>query len=205
MKTSPVRCLAALALTFSIAACSTRAAGPTRTRETAGTPSPSPTKRTVSTIGTSNPAAVLPPVQRISPSSFSKNGVLFEVFAYSRMSCLKFKIQITSDRPIPPTPQDNTFEPVEQLRFLNGSSGEPLIVILEGRGGGGGGGAPGTPYLLSRDFLFDVKAPLPIPAIIALVTFHPSLGLSGPVRFDIQPTVRPNLGCPQLPPTTPEG
>jgi hypothetical protein len=51
---------------------------------------------------------------------------------------------------------------------------------------------------------YDVKSS-PLPAdVVALVTFHEALGISQPVRFDLKPTARPNMYCPQLPATTPE-
>lgn len=207
MKIICIDILAALALAFSTAACSTRVALPAEVGEITVTPAPSPTKTSVPTMGTSFPgSAMLPSIKRLSPSSFTKDGATFEAIAYVRESCLKFEIQITSDYPIPSPSQGASFEPVDELKFYSGSTGAPLVSTLVGRGGGGGsGGPPGAWYQLGRDFLYDVKSPLPLSGIVAFVTFHTSFGISGPVRFDVQPTIRPNLYCPQLPPTTPEG
>ena len=207
MRNIRIHSIAALLFALAAAACAPRATVPTPTREITTAPIPSATGTPVRpAIGTSYPAAViLPSIRRLSPSSFTVDGVTFEAIAYTRMSCLKFTVQITSDNPIPSPAQDPSFEPVIGLEFYSGA-GAPLVLTPEGRGGGGGTGGPrGAWYQLSRDFLYDVRSPLPISDIVALVTFHRSLGISGPARFDIQPVVRPNLYCPQLPPTTPEG
>ena len=199
---------AVLLFVFFAAACSPRAAAQTPTEKITVAPAPSQTNTPVpTTVGTSYPAAViLPSIKRLSPSSFTIDGVTFEATAFVRMSCLKFTIQITSDDPIPSPTQDPTFEPVVGLEFYSSPTGAPLGLSLEGRGGGGGtGGPPGAWYQMSQDFLYDVKSPLPIGDIVAMVTFHRLLGISGPARFDVQPVLRPNLQCPQLPPTTPEG
>ncbi len=199
---------AALLFASVAAACAPGASVPTPTRIITIAPAPSATVTPVpTTTGTSYPAAViLPSIRRLSPSSFTVNGVTFEAIAYTRMSCLKFTVQITSDNPIPSPTQDPSFEPVVGLEFYSGRTGAPLVLTLEGRGGGGGTGGPaGAWYQMSRDFLYDVQSPLPIREVVALVSFNWLLGISGPARFDVQPVLRPNLQCPQLPPTTPEG
>jgi len=207
MKNIRINSLTALLFAFSIAACSARAPLPASAGKTTATFSPSPGKLSVSTVGTSVPAvAMLPSIRRLSPSSFIKDGATFEAIAYIRQTCLKVEIEITSDDPIPSPSQAASFEPVEDITLFSGSTGAPLVVIPEGRGGGGGsGGPPGAWYQLSRDFLFDVRPALSMGGIVALVTFDRSFGITGPARFDIQPVARPNLYCPQLPPTTPEG
>lgn len=207
MKNIRINSLTALLFAFSIAGCSARASLPVDAGKTTATFSPGPPKTSVSTVGTSGPAVVmLRSIRRLSPSSFIKDGATFEAIAYIRETCLKVEIEITSDYPIPPPSQMATFEPVEDIKLFSGSTGAPLVVILEGRGGGGGsGGPPGAWYQLSRDFLYDVRPALSIGGFVALVTFDRSFGITGPARFDIQPVARPNLYCPQLPSTTPEG
>jgi hypothetical protein len=208
MRINYIKVLTALALAFTAAACSTPAAIPTVPRETTAAPSASPTMALVpSPTGTAfAAAAVIPSIQRLSPSSFTKDGTTFSAAAYVRETCLKFEIEITSDQPIPSPSQGADFEPVEDIAFYSGSTGASLVLTLVGRGGGGGtGGGPGAWYQLGREFLYDVKSPLPANGIVALVTFHRSFNISGPAQFDVEPVVRPNLSCPQLPPTTPEG
>jgi hypothetical protein len=207
MKNIRTHSLAVLLFAFSIVGCSARAPLPANAGKNTAAFSPNPNETSVLTVGPSVPAVVmLPSIRRLSPSSFIKDGATFEAIAYFRQTCLKVEIEITSDYPIPSPSQAASFEPVEDLKFYNGSTGALLIMTPEGGGGGGGtGGAPGAWYQLSRDFLYDVKSPLPVSGIVALVTFHRSFGITGPARFDIQPIARPNLYCPQLPSTTPEG
>jgi len=207
MKNIRINSLTALLFAFSIVGCSARAPLPASAGKTTVTFSPSPTKTSVSTVGTSVPAVVmLRSFRRLSPSSFIKDGATFEAIAYIRQTCLKVEIEITSDYPIPSPSQAVSFEPVEDIMLFSGSTGAPLVVIPEGRGGGGGsGGPPGAWYQLSRDYLYDVRPALSTGGFVALITFDRSFGITGPARFDIQPVTRPNLYCPQLPSTTPEG
>ncbi|HEY5119443.1 MAG TPA: hypothetical protein VII90_08315 [Anaerolineales bacterium] len=207
MKNIRIISITALLFAFSIVGCSARAPVPASAGKTTATFSPGPTKTSVSTLGTSFLAVgVLPSINRLSPSSFVKDGATFEAIAYIRQTCLKVEIEIKSDYPISSPSQAASFEPVEDITLFSGSTGVPLVVIPEGRGGGGGsGGPPGAWYQLSRDFLYDVRPALSAGGFVALVTFDRSFGIAGPARFDIQPVARPNLYCPQLPPTTPEG
>jgi hypothetical protein len=207
LKNFRINSLTVLLFAFSIVGCSARVPLPADAGKTTATFSPSPTKTSISTVGTSVPAlAMLPSIRRLSPSSFIKDGATFEAIAYIRQTCLKVEIEITSDYPIPSPTQAASFELVEDIQFYSGSTGAPLVMTPEGGGGGGGSGGPlGAWYQLSRDFLYDVKSPLPAGGIVAFVTFHRLFGIAGPARFDIEPVARPNLYCPQLPPTTPEG
>ncbi len=208
MRINTINGLTTLALAFTAAACSTPAAIPAGTREIPATPSAGPTFSPVpSTTGTAFAAeALIPSIQRLSPSSFKKDGTTFSATAYIRGTCLKFEIEITSDEPIPSPSQGAAFEPVEDLKFYNGATRALLVFTLVGRGGGGGtGGGPGAWYQLGREFLYDLALPLPANGIVALVTFQRSFNISGPAQFVVQPIDRPNLFCPQLPPTTPEG
>lgn len=133
----------------------------------------------------------------LSPASIlTKTGVLIEINSASiavftsQETTFRFGLSFTglSEDQIPEhSPEDSSFL-IEDVQFFRGEEEAPLEV--EKFGGGGGGGPQedelisvnqSETYRLSSDFAVGQ-----LEHIIALVTFNATLGISEPVRFDLE-------------------
>lgn len=145
-----------------------------------------------------------PEFQRLSPASIMRilpTDVTIQASLFARESCIRLDIDTSGFQWSPGSPQDSRL--VLEVAFLDGDTGAPLIAEEVLRGGGGGGGGP-APVTMVDSLTYDIKSSLPA-RVTVMVTFHEALGITQPVRFDLEPTARPNMYCPQLPLTTPEG
>ena len=143
--------------------------------------------------------------QRLSPASIMRvvqTEVTIEAYLFARETCLRLEVHVSGFQWGPAFPRESRL--IKQVAFIDSLTGAPLAVeeLLLGAGGGGGEGVPVT---MEESLTYDVKSSLVPARVAALVTFHQALGISKPVRFELQPVARPNMYCPQLPPTTPEG
>jgi len=119
---------------------------------------------------------------------------------YKRESCLRIDVTAYGFE-WPTGSMDNHI--VRDIKYFDESITNPLAIIEVGRGGGGGG--EGLDAQINEMYQYDVKTK-PIPNYItAIISFDSIFGLNQPARFTLKPIDRPNMQCPQLPATTPEG
>jgi hypothetical protein len=128
------------------------------------------------------------------------NRTSIEVLMYIRESCLRLEITAYGFQ-WPSSSINNKLS--KKIDFFDGTSGNPLLLEKVQEGGGGGG--EGYEAQTEDMYLYDIQSHI-VPAYIsATISFNPVFGIKNPVRFTLQPTPRPNMFCPQLPATTPEG
>ena len=208
MKTRAYIGAASLAVALAVLFLLTNAPFTSLTQEPPGTPPLTVVSVPPTATGTTSTEAAPPPPTpeflRLSPASivtFAATEITIQASLFVRDSCLQLDIDITGFWPSTSPLQQEPL--VTEITFLDAFTAAPIEVreVLRGGGGGGGEGAPTT---ASASFTYDVKSPLP-DHVAAIVTFHQAVGITQPVQFDLQPTPRPHMYCPQLPLTTPEG
>ena len=165
---------------------------------------PAPPLATFTCPTQSLPPTPTPEFQRLSLASIMRSvptEVTIQASLFGRESCMRLEIDTIGFHWSPGAPQESGL--VREIALLDRDTGAPLTAEEVVRGGGGGGG-DGTLVTMQDSFTYDVKSALP-GRVTVMVTFHEALGITQPVRFDLELTLRPNMYCPQLPPTTPEG
>jgi len=197
--------VALLALSSLLAGCQSKAriaAGDADSLPSA-THTPSAAATSMNPAQLSAPTAT-PEFKRISPSSIVRmvqSEATIEAFLFARESCLRLEIRTSGFQWGPGVPRESRM--IQKVAFLDPGTGSPLRVEQLLQGGGGGGGE-GLPVTMEEMFIYDLKSPIVPTGLVAVVTFHEALGITQPVRFDLEPVSRPNMYCPQLPLTTPE-
>lgn len=137
------------------------------------------------------------PYEFVSPGSIrTKTGVLIEIkSAYiavfpSQETTFRFVLSFSGlpEDQIPEHSREDSFFLVEDVQFFHGEGEVPLEVEKFGGGGGGGPLDDDTVsvnqseiYRLPSDFTVGLAE-----HIVALVTFHEVLGITEPVRFDLE-------------------
>jgi hypothetical protein len=130
----------------------------------------------------------------------TNTNITIEVKMYKRETCLRIDVTAYGFK-WPKLSMDNHI--VRDIKYFNESTTDPLSIIEVGRGGGGGG--EGLDAQTNENYLYDIKTK-PIPSYITVnILFDNIFGLIQPARFTLNPINRPNMQCPQLPATTPEG
>jgi len=193
-----------LGLSFLLGSCQPTATPPPRDVSSMLSGTDTPSAEPTSTNPPQPPATPTAEFQRLSPASIMRmvqSEVTIEASLFARESCLKFEIRVSGFQWGPGVPRESRL--IKQVAFLDQDTGAPLPVEQLLQGGGGSGGE-GVPVTMGESFIYDVQSSVLPPRVAAVVTFHEALGISLPVQFDLQPTARPNMYCPQLPPTTPE-
>jgi hypothetical protein len=126
--------------------------------------------------------------------------ITIEVKMYRRDTCLRIDVTAYGFK-WPEYSIDNHM--VREINIFDDTTTNLLAIVEVGRGGGGGG--EGLDAETDEMYLYDVKSN-PIPNYItAIITFDNIFNLLQPARFTLNPINRPNMQCPQLPATTPEG
>jgi hypothetical protein len=132
--------------------------------------------------------------------NITDKNITIEVIMYERETCLRIDVTAYGFE-WPNLSMDNHI--VRDIKYFDESATNPLSIIEVGKGGGGGG--KWLEAQTNEMFLYDVKTK-PMPNYItAIISFDNIFGLIQPARFTLKPTNRPNMQCPQLPATTPEG
>jgi hypothetical protein len=130
----------------------------------------------------------------------TNTNIIIEVKMYRRETCLLIDLTAYGFK-WPKYSMDNHI--VREINFFDDSTTNLLAIVEVGRGGGGGG--EGLDVETNEMYLYDVKTK-PMPNYItAIISFDIIFGLIQPARFTLNPINRPNMQCPQLPATTPEG
>jgi hypothetical protein len=160
---------------------------------------------------TENVSTIVTPIQGITtieskyswPSSVkiitNDKNICIEVSMFIRDTCLRLDITAYGFK-WPNSTKDNI---INWLLFYDDSTDNPLTIEEVIRGGGGGG--EGLEAQTEEMYTYDIKSTnIPI-YITAIISFNEIFKLDQPVRVTLKPISRPNMQCPQLPSTTPEG
>jgi hypothetical protein len=102
----------------------------------------------------------------------------------------RFGIRVTGldSSQIPETSPEDTFAPVSKVEFFYGDQETPLEGELVG-GGGGGGPLDDETVTINQGFSYQLEHTFPVGQeqhIIAVVTLDETLGISDPIRFDLE-------------------
>jgi hypothetical protein len=132
----------------------------------------------------------------------NNNSNIIIVFAlYKRDTCLRVDVTAYGFKWPSTYPKDSIF--INDLIFLDGNT-ETVLPVQEVLRGGGGSGE-GLEAQTQEMYMFDVKLKIIPINVSTIIFFNNIFGITQPVRVNIKPITRPNMQCPQLSATTPEG
>jgi hypothetical protein len=151
-----------------------------------------------------NASAVYHPAEYAWPNTSSISAedpnIAIEVILFERETCLRMDITAHGFE-WPASSVENRM--VRGIEFHDADTNARLLLEEVGRGGGGGG--EGLEAQTVETYLYDVQATAMPDAYTMIIIFDDIFGISRPACFTLKPIRRPNMQCPQLAATTPEG